>query len=146
MPTLLNYILNLNSGTPHMLAVSWILVAPPLAKHCILDLSLRLFGVSITNPRQSQRHHRDQCCAEANLAAAHHQIAQLQSQLRQEQTRAAQVTHLKAQATQLRTQLQQQLLAAEEQATAAAALSGGFDQERASWQEERSSLLTRAKV
>ncbi|KAL3153195.1 hypothetical protein ABBQ38_011946 [Trebouxia sp. C0009 RCD-2024] len=84
--------------------------------------------------------------AEANLAAAHNQIAQLQSQLHQEQTRAGHVTHLEAQATQLRRQLQQQLLATEEQATAAAALSVGFDQERASWQEERSSFLTGAKA
>ncbi|KAL3142091.1 hypothetical protein ABBQ32_004712 [Trebouxia sp. C0010 RCD-2024] len=84
--------------------------------------------------------------AEANLAAAHDQIAQLQSQLHQEQTRAGHVTHLEAQATQLCKQLEQQLLATEEQATHVAALSGGFDQERASWQEERGSLLIQAKV
>lgn len=84
--------------------------------------------------------------AEAKLATAQHQTTQLQSQLRQEQTRAGNVTHLESQAMQLRRQLQQQVLANEEQATAVAAMSGGFDQERASWQEERNSLLSRAKV
>lgn len=84
--------------------------------------------------------------AEANLAAAQHQITQLQSQLHQAQTRAACMSHAEAQVTQLREQLQQQQTATEEQATAVAELSGGFDRERVSWQEERSSLLSRAKV
>lgn len=84
--------------------------------------------------------------AEADLAAAEHQVTQLQSQLHQAQTRAVSMSHAEAQVSQLREQLQQQQAATEEQATAVAALSGGFDRERASWQEERSSLLSCAKV
>ena len=56
------------------------------------------------------------------------------------------MTHTEVQVTQLREQLQRQQAATEEQATAVAALSAGFDQERASWKEERSILLSRAKV
>lgn len=84
--------------------------------------------------------------AQAHLAAAHDQVAKLQTQLHQAQARAAGMTIAEAQVTQLRSQLQQQQAITEDQATAVAALTGGFDQERASWQEERSSLLARVKV
>lgn len=84
--------------------------------------------------------------AETNLAAAQHEVTQLQSQLHQAQTRATAMSHAEAQVPQLREQLQHQQAATEEQATAVAALSGGFDRERVSWQEERSSLLSRTKV
>ena len=84
--------------------------------------------------------------AETNLAAAQHEVTQLQSQLHQAQTRAAAMSHAEAQLTQLHEQLQQQQAATEEHATAVAALSGGFDRERVSWQAERSSLLSHAKV
>ena len=73
-------------------------------------------------------------------------MAQLQTQLHQAQTRAASMTNAEAQVTHLRSQLQQQQAASEEQATTVAALTRGFDQERASWQQERSSLLARVKV
>lgn len=83
---------------------------------------------------------------EAALAAAQRQVTQLQSQLHQAQGKAATMTHAEAHVSQLHEQLQQQQAASEAQATAVADLSGGFDRERASWQEERSSLLSRAKV
>ena len=84
--------------------------------------------------------------AENNLAAAQHEVTQLQSQLHHAQARAAATSHTETQVAQLREQLQQQQAATEEQAAAVAALSNGFDRERISWQEERSSLLNRAKV
>ncbi len=83
---------------------------------------------------------------EAALAAAQSQVTQLQSQLHQAQAKAAGMSHAEAHVTQLGQQLQQQQAASEAQATAVAELSVGFDRERASWQEERSSLLSRAKV
>lgn len=84
--------------------------------------------------------------AETNLAAAQDEVTQLRSQLHHAQTRAAVVGQAELQVIQLREQLQHQQAVTEEQATAVAALSGGFDRERMSWQEERSSLHSRAKV
>lgn len=83
---------------------------------------------------------------EAALAAAQSQVTQLQSQLHQAQAKAAAMSHAEAHVTQLSQQLQQQQAASEAHATAVGELSGGFDRERASWLEERSSLLSRAKV
>ena len=84
--------------------------------------------------------------ARTDLATAHEQVAQLQSQLHEAQARCSSMTQAEAQVRQLRSELQQQQATAQEQSTAVAALTGGFDQECASWQAERNSLLARAKV
>ncbi len=84
--------------------------------------------------------------AQASLAAAHNQVAQLHTQLHQAQASAAAMSNAEARVSQLQGQLQQQHAAHEEQATAVAALTAGLDQERASWQEERQGLLGRVKV
>ena len=94
----------------------------------------------------------DRCSSEAlnveqaNLVAAHDQVSQLHTQLQQAQTRASAMTKAEAQVSQLQAQLQLQRSASEDKATAVAALTAGVQQERDSWQQERLTLLGRAKV
>jgi len=84
--------------------------------------------------------------AQANLAATHDQVSQLHTQLQQAQTRASAMSNAEAQVSQLQAQLQLQRSANEDNATAVAALTAGVQQERDSWQQERLTLLGRAKV
>lgn len=78
--------------------------------------------------------------AQANLAAAHDQVSQLHTQLQQAQARASAMSNAEAQVSHLQAQLQLQRSANEDKATA------GVQQERDSWQQERLTLLGRAKV
>ncbi len=84
--------------------------------------------------------------AQANLAAAHDQVSQLHTQLQQAQARASAMSNAEAQVSQLQAQLQLQRSANKDKATAVAALTAGVQQERDSWQQERLTLLGRAKV
>ena len=84
--------------------------------------------------------------AQANLAAAHDQVSQLHTQLQQAQARASAMSNAEAQVSHLQAQLQLQRSANEDKATAVAALTAGVQQERDSWQQERLTLLGRAKV
>ncbi|DBA78046.1 TPA: hypothetical protein ACH3X2_008022 [Trebouxia sp. C0005] len=84
--------------------------------------------------------------AQANLAAAHDQVSQLHMQLQQAQARASAMSNAEAQVSQLQAQLQLQRSANEDKATAVAALTAGVQQERDSWQQERLTLLGRAKA
>lgn len=56
------------------------------------------------------------------------------------------MSNAEAQVSQLQAQLQLQRSANEDKATAVAALTAGVQQERDSWQQERLTLLGRAKV
>ena len=78
--------------------------------------------------------------AQANLAAAHDQVSQLHTQLQQARARASAMSNAEAQVSHLQAQLQLQRSANEDKATA------GVQQERDSWQQERLTLLGRAKV
>jgi len=84
--------------------------------------------------------------AQANLAAAYDQVSQLHTQLQQAQARASAMSTAETQVSQLQAQLQLQRSANEDKATAVAALTAGVQQERDSWQQERLTLLGRAKV
>ena len=84
--------------------------------------------------------------AHANLTAAHDHVSQLHSQLQQAQAKAAGVTHAEAQISQLQARLQQETFVSGKQATAVAELTNSLEEERTRWQQERQSLLGRAKV